>query len=358
MFLYTLMKKLLSPGLIVALCVLIWAGCTEGDVATTEPAAEQQAKQFAELNDRIKAAPNNPDNYVERAKYFLTINDFDNALLDLDRAIKADTTRSDLHLLRGQTNFSFQHFKDAIEDYKNCLRINPDNADCHVRKAELELLFMNYPVAIANINAALRINEYMHEAYFLKGVYYKEIGDTTLAVSSYQTAIEVNPDYYDAYIAVGLLYHKSKSDLALEYYNTALALKPLSFEGLYNKAMYLQETGFKDTKRYQEALSIYAHIMELIPESELAYYNSGYIYLEYISADDNSNDTYNKAATFFTQAIERYPGYYQAYYNRGLCWESLKEYQRARNDFNKALTFQKDYTPAALGLERLDKVNP
>jgi tetratricopeptide (TPR) repeat protein len=345
-------KSLLSPLVVFSFLTLV-SSCDNVGKNPISSEAEIPA-ELAAINERIKSQPNNPDHYVERARYYLNFNDYDKAILDLDRALAADTTRTDILLIRGKTKFSFQFFKEAKDDYEKCILIAPDNTDCLLRKAEMELLLRNYGQALKDINDALRFNDYLEEAYYLKGLYYAEIGDTLLAASSYQTAIEVFPDYYDAYISLGLLYHKAKSDLALEYYNTALSIDPLSFEAFYNKAMYLQETGFRDRKRYRQALTLYDHLAKLSPSNELPYFNRGYIYLEYLSSESSADTTYRKAADFFTGAIERYPGYFQALYNRGLCHESLGEYTRARNDFLKALKIEPQFTEAALSLERLD----
>jgi tetratricopeptide (TPR) repeat protein len=55
----------------------------------------------------------------------------------------------------------------------------------------------------------------------------------------------------------------------------------------------------------------------------------------------------------FTQAIEALPYYHQAFYNRGLAWESLGDAAQAELDYREALRYKPDYTSAALALERV-----
>src|SRR5690606_29857998 len=120
--------------------------------------------------------------------------------------------------------------KEAYTEYQTCLLHDATNSRCLLRKAEIDIVLGNYEYARNHINEALKQNEYNAEAYYIRGRMYKEMRDTVLASSSYKTAIEVDPNYYDAYIEVGLLYANQKSELAREYYNSAIDLKPKSIE--------------------------------------------------------------------------------------------------------------------------------
>ena len=47
------------------------------------------------------------------------------------------------------------------------------------------------------------------------------------------------------------------------------------------------------------------------------------------------------------------PYYHQAFFNRGLSYESLGETVQAELDYREALRIKPDYTAAALALERV-----
>jgi len=194
----------------------------------------------------------------------------------------------------------------------------------------------------------MKVDQYDYEAYALKGDVYKETGDSALAASSYQTAIELNPQFYDGYIVLGLLYGAAGKDLAIEYYDSAIELEPDRVEGLYNKAYYLQTTGFRDTSRYSQAIEIYNRIEELDPGNATANFNKGFINLEYWQ-------DYVEAEKEFSRAIQKYPGYYQAFYNRGLSLESQGRLEAAKNDYKKALKIKHDFRAASLALGRVKR---
>jgi tetratricopeptide (TPR) repeat protein len=313
---------------------------------------------LVELNRRIQSDPNNFQHYIDRAKYFEQHMQFTEALADLDRAQAADSMQCTIYLTRGDLFWNRRQYLDvagqsemialAYAQYGRCIGLDGNNTDCLLKKAGVDIAMRQYDVARELINNALKINEYLPLAYYLRGRMYKETGDTTVAYSSYKTAIDVDPTYYDAYIEIGLIYASAKNDLAKEYYSSAIDIRPNSVEAYYNKAMYLQETGFRNTSRYQEAFACYDSILKIDPTFFAAHFNKGFVHLEYLQ-------NYQEGIDQFTKAITAYPAYYQAYYNRGLCYESLGLKASAESDYRSALSILPTYNDAALALDRLLK---
>ena len=191
------------------------------------------------------------------------------------------------------------------------------------------------------MNEALRTDPNLAKGYYLKGWIYKETGDTTRAISSIRTAVEQDPSFYDAFIQLGLLHAAIDDDLALQYYNTALELRPRSVEALYNKGMFAQEHG-QDSL----ALACYDRIREIDPRNATAWYNAGWVRLEHL------NDL-EQAHADFDKAYRLLPGYHQAVFNRGVANERLGRLDSAAADYREALDLKPDFELAALGLQRL-----
>jgi tetratricopeptide (TPR) repeat protein len=298
------------------------------------------------LNGKITSDPNNYSNYLERAAYYTSKLDFSSALQDIDRAIAVDSTKGDIFLMKGDIHFKMKNDKQAYQEYMHCIALSPENTDCLLKKAALDIVNRQYSYAIENINNALKVNNALPYAYYLKGRLYKETGDTTLALSSYQTAVEVDPTYYDAYIEAGLLYHKQKNNIAADYYKSAIEVKPRYIEPWYNLGMYYQETGNAKNDHFNKAFACYDTILSIDPRFASAYFNKGFIMLEY-------QQKYDSSAVQFSKAIEILPGYFQAYYNRGLCYESMDNLKQAEADYRMALQIQPQYTAAAKALSRV-----
>ncbi|MGB1031767.1 MAG: tetratricopeptide repeat protein, partial [Flavobacteriales bacterium] len=105
-------------------------------------------------------------------------------------------------------------------------------------------------------------------------------------------------------------------------------------------------SGFTDTSRYSQAEDLYVRILEIDPGNAIAHFNQGFIDLEY-------RQEYRAASLHFSKSIELYPNYTQAYYNRGLCHESLNEINLALADYEKALEIDPTFTSAALAKSRV-----
>lgn len=301
---------------------------------------------LARLNQNIIDRPNDPESYRMRARFYFNTEQPTKALEDLNRALAIDSTDASIIFERAELFYATQEFDKAKAEYERCARIDDQSVDCLLKLGEMNIHLRNYSKAVEQINNALRVNEQLPFAYYMKGRIYKETGDTLLAASSYQTAIEVDPDYYDAYIEIALLYTAAKSDLAIEYYRTALEIRPSSVEAMYNLAYYYQTTGLKNPDRFERAFELYDRILEVAPDNATAPFSKGFIYLEYMQE-------YDSAITYFTQAADLYPGYFQAYYNRGLALESLNRKEDALADYNRALSLQPDFTPAAIAKNRV-----
>jgi tetratricopeptide (TPR) repeat protein len=342
------MKKLFYIPFSLAILIIACSDAKQPTTATENPSAIAVDSTLTRLNAKIEKDPYNYKNYLERATYYGSIQNYVDAMKDIDRALVADSTQSEIYLLKGDMHFKMSNEKEAYNDYAYCLQLNSKNTDCLLKKAAIDILLKNYALAIEHINTALKENETLPYAYYLKGRYYKETGDTTLASSSYQTAIEVDPTYYDAYIEVALLYHARKHELAKEYYRSAIDLKPRLIEPWYNLGMFYQETGYKNKNNYKEAFICYDSIISIDKNFAAAHFNKGFIHLEYLQQ-------YDSAIVHFTKSIEAFPKYYQAYYNRGLAYESLEKRKQAESDYRTALNIQPDYSEAALSLDRILK---
>ncbi|MFM7310357.1 MAG: tetratricopeptide repeat protein [Flavobacteriales bacterium] len=344
---------------VLIVCCLAQSSCDDKTTHVDEHGRPIDSTLQA-LNERITQDPNSIAPYLERAKYFRDHKNFPLAYQDLKRAASIDSTFADIYAIGGDTYFTeyrtlaskgaksdLDHYiHQAFLQYEKCLRFDSTHVEGLLQKSEIDILLRDYPTAMKQINRALRKNQYLPKAYFLKGQLYRETGDSTLALSSFKTAIEVDPNYYDAFMALGLLYGQSKSDLGRQYFDAAISIKPNSIEAWYGKAMFLQESGYREPARYAQAFACYDSILRIQSDFSAANFNKGFIHLEYLQH-------YDTAATFFTLATEQFPEYYQAFYNRGLCYESLGNSASAEKDYRQALALRPTYDDAAIALNRV-----
>ncbi len=302
---------------------------------------EDQKDPIEQLSAEIIDDPNDPNLYVKRAMAYRNNKMMQLAIRDSERAIAIDSTVSYFHTVRGELQFQSGELREARLSLEKAITLDDTNTDALLKLAETNFLLRRYEEALGYTNDALRVDDKLAQGYFIKGFVYKELGDTALAISSFQTATEVNPDHYEAYMELGNLSAYQGNPLALEYFNTALGIKPKSAEALYSLGMYLQAGA-----QYDKALETYQRLINVDPDNFLGYYNTGYLYLtEY--------GKYETALAYFDTVLTIDPSYMDARYNQGVCHEEMNEPEQAIAIYRDVLEVSPDYTLAAKGLERL-----
>jgi tetratricopeptide (TPR) repeat protein len=324
--------------------VLLLSACTpKGPEQDSSTATDTSANPLLALEQRILADPNNAALFAERARYFLSIDSLRLAENDLRRAMAIAPQAPEWPLQLADLYYSRIRLLEAEELLQQAADLDTNRVEALLKLSELKLVQRSYKEAMQLANKALRKEVTNAQGYFLKGWIHKEAGDTALAISSFRTAVEQAPDFYDAYVSLGLLHAAQHDPLALQYYNTAIELRPNSVEALYNKAMYCQEHGQDSI-----ALRCYDRIKEVAPQNAMAYYNSGYIFLTLRGEPA-------KARSEFTRSIALLPTNANTFYNRGLTYEEQGILDSAMLDYQQALRLDPAADLPAEGLSRLQR---
>jgi tetratricopeptide (TPR) repeat protein len=308
------------------------------DITTNTP-----ANQITVLTEKISKDANNATLYNSRAKLYLAENKVNDALGDISKALQIDEKNVDYFITLSDIYLAMNLINKSQDALTKALSLSPQNVETYLKLAELNLFLKKYDETHKNADKAIAIQALTPKAFFIKGFAYKETGDSSKAVTSFLKTIEIEPEYYDAYMQLGLMFSNRKNKLAVDYFNSALNLKPKSIEAYYALGMFQQENGNPDA-----AIKAYKNIIAIDPKYKQAYFNIGFVYLEY-------KRVYNEAVKSFTDAITVDKKYAEAYYNRGYTYELMKETDKARSDYKMATQIRTNYPKAIEGLNRLDK---
>jgi hypothetical protein len=153
--------------------------------------------------------------------------------------------------------------------------------------------------------------------------------------------LEVTPNNKNEFVQLhqkGLwLLEQKQFHAAIEYFNNALLLEPLSLEGNHNKGIALEKMG-----RLQEALICYQKAIEHHPTSPKTYNNIGNIYRELSQNED--------AINCFNKALMLDPNYAEAFSNLGWTLYGTQQYKKSKECFYSALNINPNLTPALFNL--------
>lgn len=333
-----------------------YTSCSGNSEKTAEKENGQEKKiqksELEILNEAIMAQPNNPIVYINRANYFIEQGQYEDAREDANRALKLDPNNAEVAYTKGVTLIQTGQVDMSIPFFEHAIELDTNHARSYLKLAYINLAIPDFDKSIALINKALKINKYMAEPYWLKGKWYELQEKYELAASSYQTAIERNPDYYDAYLSQGVLHDKLNNPIAIQYFQSAIDLKPNSIE-----AWRLMAMSYKDHQEFDQAILIFDTIITIDSTFEVAYFDKGTTLLD-LCFDYNTkakNDSLiNEALVLFNKAITLNDNYVPARYNRGLCYEELGNKKKAREEYKKVLTLEPNYDLAVKGMNRLD----
>jgi len=309
---------------------------SSSSISTTNNSVQKTdtiSQKIEQLTAQIKANPNNPELYSQRAKYDNFQKNYINALNDLRSAVRLDSTNTNYLIALSDVYFTINQSGHSKELLEKCIALNPKDTKALLKLAELYLYVQKYKQSMGYLDQVLHVDVHNSQAYFLKGMNFKQTHDTTNALSSLQTAVEQNPDYYDAYMELGLLYAAKKSKASLDYFNNALRVKPNDKLALYDIGKYYQ-----DMEDWNDAVETYTKLLKIYPTDKNTQFNMGVIYLLNLKVFDI-------ALKNFSGAIKSDSSYFQAYYGRGLAYDSLKNYNQAMENFQKVTQLNPTYKP-------------
>lgn len=88
----------------------------------------EYAINLKEVNDYLNDNPEDAKKFFERGLINYLMNDFNNALLDFDKAILLGSDNKEAHYYRGVVNYETAHYEDAVSDFNKAIEQDSENA--------------------------------------------------------------------------------------------------------------------------------------------------------------------------------------------------------------------------------------
>jgi tetratricopeptide (TPR) repeat protein len=313
---------------------------------------EGKQSEIVVLSEKIKNDPTNTDLLLARANYNKGQNNLESALFDLNQCLQLDSLNSTFHFsvaeiyfeLSKKINANGKHPSLAKHHINKALKLNVNDEKSHALLGELLLAYSKYKEAIEHFNASLKIEYNQAKTHMLMGYAFKQLGQEDDAINCFRNAVNVDPEFKEAYVQLGQIFHVKGDATAVVYYDNALQLDPTDEMILYKKAMFYQSI-----MQWNAALEAYAALHKVNAFHSDGHYNIGFIHMEL--------ELYDVAANNFFDAIYGNSEFYEAYYARGNCFETLGNIAQAEVDYKRAIEINPDYTFAVDALKALDLRN-
>ncbi len=224
--------------------------------------------------------------------------------------------------------------------FKYIVQKEPRNLKALIQLATTYSQQGDYEKSFRYINEVLKVDPKFRDGYVLKGTNYLQLGKRDLAKSSYQTAIDQDPKFFEGILFLGTLYQQDGDPLCIEYYTSALQLRPNSIDAMYNLAY-----GYQELNKYEEALSVYREMAIKDPEFTPSFFQQG-------SIKQSLNDI-DSAQFFYNLTLQKEPRYVEAWHNLGMCYELKKDRSKALQAYAKALKYNPDFELSRNAADRL-----
>ena len=330
---------------IAFIALLILASCS------SFPEKEQKS-EIQILSEKIAQNPTDIDLLYSRVDYNKLQNNLESALFDLKEIVRLDSLNAINHNNIAEVYFELSKGENPNAKYpslvkyhlEKSIKIDKQNKEALALMGELLLAYNKYKDAIKSFNASLKIEYNQEKTHMLMGYAFKQLEQTDNAINCFRNAVNINPDFFEAHMQLGQIFHLLGDTTALVYYNNALNLNPSDEMVLYNKALFYQSI-----LDWNKALDAYAALHKENKFHSSGHYNLGFIHMEL--------GLYDVAANNFSDAIYSDSEFYEAYYSRGNCFQTLGNIAQAESDYKRAIEINPEYIYAIEALESLREMN-
>ena len=313
---------------VICSLILLLASCG----GTQQP---PKAKAIS-IDKLVQMYPDSVPILIEHGNVLLERYDYNNALKDGAKAFRLDSGNVEARMLyanalNNRASRTVTDVMTAQRHFKFVTKKQPKNTRALVALATTYAQQGDNERAFYHINEALRVDKRYRDAYVLKGSIYLSVGNRALAKSSYQTAIDQDPDFYEAYIFLGDLHMQDGEKICIEYYMTAVQLRPSSMDAMYSLAY-----GYQQFNESEKALQIYRKMAKKEDTFSMAYFQQGWI-------KQFQQHQIDSAMHFYNIALQKEPRFVEAWHNLGMCYSQKGDRSMALQAYSKALQYDPEF---------------
>jgi tetratricopeptide (TPR) repeat protein len=289
-----------------------------------------------DLNQAIKRQPTLAEAYANRVNIYLAKGDYSHALADANQALKLMPGFAMTYNNRGLIYLKTGDYDRAIADFNQTLKLLPPAKDTPSVTRTNGSQLGTFKISDHEFPTANFVFTELSDSlvYINRGDAYLSKGDYDHALADFNQAIKLQPDSAMAYANRASVYFvKQDFDLVLADLNQTIKLQP-DWDLAYMKrgsAYYMKG----DT---DHALADINLAIKLQPNSALFYGTRGEVYAK--------RDDHDRAIADYSQAIKLQPDLISIYLERSRSYRKKGDDDRAFADYNQVLKLAPDNAEA------------
>lgn len=320
------------------LCLMLAASCGDKKNSQDHPAYHNPTVQ--PYTDSIAANPETATWYFERAKALSSVNEDALCLIDLRQAVQLDSLNPQYVQALGNIYLELDQPGNAITAFKKNLQLSPGDARVRLLLSKAYLEHKDEAAAQEEVSKVLAAAPNYPDALYWQAKIKYEQKDTASAINLVKQALAIDQGYYQASYQLADWYAAAGNKEAIPQYESTFRMDTLDVSPLFEiGALY------ESRQQWQQAKDAYR--VCILKDHD---YTEAYIATGKILAQQDSTE---KALRQFLLAIQTQPGSAEAYLNKGLCYEKLKQRDSAIVALGQALVFKPGMKAAQEALSRL-----
>ena len=280
---------------------------------------EDDYKKALEYYNKVKSIDENYNNVQYYEEYCLDkINYNDN----LQKEIK-------YYYDKAEAFFELGKHKEAINCADKAVSLDEKYYKSYYFKGCLLKNIENYDEAIECFDKAIEINDKDTDSYYNKAIILFELGRYEEAEKEFNNITKLGETSYNTHYKGLTLYRERKYEEAVNEFDEAIKIN--NANNYNNEAYYYKGLSLFELKKYDEALESFKSTNNFNKYD--MYYFSGEIY--------ETKNNYKEAIKYYEEALKNYKEENNSrdYYIIGMTLYKLSEFDKAIDNFNKALSF-------------------
>lgn len=289
--------------------------------------------------EAISYYPNNANLYFCRGQMNRIMENWDSALVDLNKSIDFDNEVSDYYCERAVIHDHIGNIISAISDCQMTLElrgkkrniftgrlITEESGQINVEERIIELQKRIGSQEALKEKTGLVVEEKKIEfakQHAAKGYDFQELSENDKAIAEYEISINLDPNFEMPYELLSAIYSGRKDwGKAYSYISEAIRINPSNAETRNNLGVVYMETG-----RFDEAVNAFQSAIKIRPDYASAYHNLGATYIQ--------KQEYIPAISSLTKAIDLDQNKPLTYLYRGYASHLIGDNRSTVGDFKK-----------------------
>lgn len=318
-----------------------------GITLSRQDAFEDSLKAYEQA---LRARSDYPEAYLNLGITLARMHKLEDALEAHDNAIKLRPNYAQAYMQRGQTLANLKRFQEALESLNRAIELQPDYVLAYGNRARTYAhMGPEYREAASkDWQTALDLGLLLPRHDLVLGISLAQAGAYTEAITIFNNVIDSYPESAEAYYQRGHTYaNLNRYDAALLDFDKTMELRPDHIQACCDRGPALANL----EGHYDEALEASKIALELYPEFAPAYFNRGYV-LTKGPRYNIDQVVQEQALQAYNEAIRIRPNYPEAHRERGFVLGQLGFDEEAFNAFNQAIELKPRYAEALFGKAR------